>query len=111
MKETTVYCSFCKRSKDEVKILIAGEEGHICENCVAHAQEIIEHELALTPARSASFTPTVAKPLEINKFLDQYVIGQDEAKKILAVAVYNHYKRLQQKIQDDVEIEKSNIIM
>ncbi|MHB1922473.1 MAG: ATP-dependent Clp protease ATP-binding subunit ClpX [Chitinophagaceae bacterium] len=110
MKEPIMHCSFCKRSRDEVKILIAGDEGHICENCVANAQEIIDQELS--PSKSSPFfEPKIAKPVEIKKFLDDYVIGQDEAKKILAVAVYNHYKRLNQKILDDVEIEKSNIIM
>lgn len=111
MKDAGIHCSFCKRGKDEVKILIAGEEGHICEECVAHAREIIEQELAPSAPRSTAFTPKIAKPVEINKFLDQYVIGQEDAKKVLAVAVYNHYKRLRQKVQDDVEIEKSNIIM
>lgn len=107
-----VHCSFCGRSRDEVQILIAGEQGHICENCVSHAQEIIDHEIGPKQQGSTkSFKLKVAKPVEIKKFLDQYVIGQDEAKKILAVAVYNHYKRLQQQIGDDVEIEKSNIIM
>jgi ATP-dependent Clp protease ATP-binding subunit ClpX len=110
MKEENIHCSFCGRSKDEVRILIAGENGHICENCVANAQEIIEHELPHTK-QSSSFLPKIAKPVEIKKFLDEYVIGQDDAKKILSVAVYNHYKRLQQKVQDDVEIEKSNVIM
>lgn len=114
MKESKIRCSFCNRSKDEVQILIAGAEGHICENCVANAQEIIEQELFQQQGKKAPshFVPKVAKPVEIKKFLDEYVIGQDDAKKILAVAVYNHYKRLNQQIgDDDVEIEKSNIIM
>ncbi|PSL36077.1 ATP-dependent Clp protease ATP-binding subunit ClpX [Chitinophaga ginsengisoli] len=114
MKETKIRCSFCNRSKDEVQILIAGAEGHICENCVANAQEIIEQELFQQQGKKAPshFVPKVAKPVEIKKFLDEYVIGQDDAKKILAVAVYNHYKRLNQQVgDDDVEIEKSNIIM
>ncbi|WP_160713869.1 ATP-dependent Clp protease ATP-binding subunit ClpX [Chitinophaga solisilvae] len=117
MKESKIRCSFCNRSKDDVQILIAGAEGHICENCVANAQEIIDAELfspGKKPASSgaASVMPKVAKPVELKKFLDEYVIGQDDAKKILAVAVYNHYKRLNQQIGDDeVEIEKSNIIM
>ncbi len=110
MKSTEIHCSFCKRTKDEVKILIAGEEGHICENCVANARDIIEHELSSYKA-SADFTQKIAKPVEIKKFLDEYVIGQDEAKKIMAVAVYNHYKRLRQRLGEEVEIEKSNIIM
>lgn len=117
MAKNPLHCSFCGRNRDEVKILIAGQEGHICENCVEHAQEIIDQELTLKDEKgSTSFKLTVKKPVEIKKFLDEYAIGQDEAKKVLAVAVYNHYKRLQQKQPDtnaanDVEIEKSNIIM
>lgn len=117
MKDSKIRCSFCNRNKDEVRILIAGAEGHICENCVANAQEIIEQELSpggepRKPAGSSNFIPKVSKPVEIKKFLDEYVIGQDDAKKILAVAVYNHYKRLNQQVADDeVEIEKSNLIM
>src|SRR4029078_792365 len=113
MAKNILHCSFCGRSRDEVKILIAGQEGHICENCVEHAREIIEQELMIRDEKTvSSFKLTVKKPVEIKKFLDEYVIGQDEAKKVLAVAVYNHYKRLQQKnAEGDVEIEKSNIIM
>jgi len=115
MAKNPLHCSFCGRNRDEVKILIAGQEGHICENCVEHAREIIEQELMTKDDRTpSSFKLTVKKPVEIKKFLDEYVIGQDEAKRVLAVAVYNHYKRLQQKTGDstsDVEIEKSNIIM
>src|SRR6201989_1153930 len=115
MAKNILHCSFCGRSRDEVKILIAGQEGHICENCVEHAREIIEQELVIRDEKTtSSFKLTVKKPVEIKKFLDEYVIGQEEAKKVLAVAVYNHYKRLQQKSSDannDVEIEKSNIIM
>src|SRR5689334_9565861 len=114
MAKNTLHCSFCGRSRDEVKILIAGQEGHICENCVEHAQEIIQQELIIREdsAPASQFKLTVKKPVEIKRYLDEYVIGQDDAKKVLAVAVYNHYKRLQQKIgESDVEIEKSNIIM
>ena len=115
MAKNPLHCSFCGRNRDEVKILIAGQEGHICENCVEHAREIIEQELMTKDERTpSSFKLTVKKPVEIKKFLDEYVIGQDEAKRVLAVAVYNHYKRLQQKTGEsagDVEIEKSNIIM
>jgi ATP-dependent Clp protease ATP-binding subunit ClpX len=116
MAKNPLHCSFCGRNRDEVKILIAGQEGHICENCVEHAREIIEQELMTKDERiPSSFKLTVKKPVEIKKFLDEYVIGQDEAKRVLAVAVYNHYKRLQQKSNEtstsDVEIEKSNIIM
>ncbi len=117
MAKNPLHCSFCGRNRDEVKILIAGQEGHICENCVEHAREIIEQELMVRDEKTpSSFKLTVKKPIEIKKFLDEYVIGQDEAKKVLAVAVYNHYKRLQQKNTDsnpgsEIEIEKSNIVM
>lgn len=121
MAKNILHCSFCGRSRDEVKILIAGQEGHICENCVEHAREIIEQELMVRDEKSPSsaFKLTIKKPMEIKKFLDEYVIGQDEAKKVLAVAVYNHYKRLQQRgaenpqagTNNEIEIEKSNIVM
>jgi len=112
-KQSNLHCSFCGRSRDEVKILIAGQEGHICENCVEHAQEIIVQELQQRQENQTSqYRFNIRKPLEVKDFLDQYIIGQDNAKKILSVAVYNHYKRITQKVQhDDVEIEKSNIIM
>lgn len=114
-KQQILHCSFCGRSRDEVKILIAGQDGHICENCVEHAQEIISQELTAQvetkhPA-SGNHKLSVRKPVDIKKFLDDYIIGQDDAKKILAVAVYNHYKRLNQKADNEVEIEKSNIVM
>jgi ATP-dependent Clp protease ATP-binding subunit ClpX len=114
MAKTTLHCSFCGRSRDEVKILIAGQEGHICENCVEHAREIIDQELMVKNenASPSQFKLNVKKPIEVKKFLDEYVIGQDDAKRVLAVAVYNHYKRLQQKPADsDIEIEMSNIVM
>ena len=113
-KQQVLHCSFCGRSREDVKILIAGQDGHICENCVEHAQEIIAQEI---PAATGKSQPTVSgklnarKPTEIKQFLDEYVIGQDDAKKVLAVAFYNHYKRLNQKQDSEVEIEKSNIIM
>ncbi len=114
-KASQLHCSFCGRNRDEVKILIAGQDGHICENCVEHAQEIIAQELTAKqegPAGNNNFKLNVRRPAEIKKFLDEYVIGQDDAKKVLSVAVYNHYKRVNSKLQpDDVEIEKSNIIM
>jgi ATP-dependent Clp protease ATP-binding subunit ClpX len=113
MAKSTLHCSFCGRNRDEVKILIAGQEGHICENCVEHAREIIDQELMIRHDQASSqYKLTVKKPVEIKKFLDEYVIGQDDAKKVLAVAVYNHYKRLQHKqVESDIEIEKSNIVM
>jgi ATP-dependent Clp protease ATP-binding subunit ClpX len=114
MAKNPLHCSFCGRNRDEVKILIAGQDGHICENCVEHAQEIIDQELTVKDDKSTpAFKLTVKKPIEVKKFLDEYAIGQDEAKKVLAVAVYNHYKRLQHRSTDnnEIEIEKSNIIM
>ena len=117
MAKNILHCSFCGRSRDEVKILIAGQEGHICENCVDHAREIIEQELMVRDEKTtpSTFKLTVKKPMEVKKFLDEYIIGQDEAKKVMAVAVYNHYKRLQYKSnegpKDEIEIEKSNIVM
>ncbi len=116
-KQQVLHCSFCGRRRDEVQILIAGQDGHICENCVEHAQDILKQEFpALSENKNSQSSNTklvVKKPVEIKKFLDDYVIGQEDAKKVLAVAVYNHYKRLNQKAvnQSDVEIDKSNIIM
>lgn len=104
-------CSFCGREKKEVNLLIAGMEGHICDNCVEQAHAIVEEELK----KDESFSNgplKLMKPQEIKSFLDQYVIGQNHAKRILSVAVYNHYKRLNQPVSaDETEIEKSNIIM
>ena len=103
MAKTTLHCSFCGRSRDEVKILIAGQEGHICENCVEHAREIIDQELMVRneTTNSSQYKLNVKKPMELKRFLDEYVIGQDDAKKVLAVAVYNHYKRLKQNPADN----------
>ncbi len=107
-------CSFCGRSENEVRLLITGINGFICEDCAKQAYEIIQSTGVLTPkAGEGKFVlKEVPKPVEIKKYLDEYIIGQDQAKRNLAVAVYNHYKRLQQpKDEDGVEIEKSNIIM
>lgn len=105
-------CSFCGREKDDVNLLIAGVSGHICDFCIEQAHGIIQEE---TKSDGSAFNIDkldLKKPKEIKEFLDQYVIGQNNAKKVLSVAVYNHYKRLGQKIdKDDVEIEKSNIIL
>ena len=104
-------CSFCGREKKEVNLLIAGMEGHICDTCVEQAHAIVEEEFRKEDDFSSKEL-NLMKPQEIKNFLDQYVIGQDQAKKILSVAVYNHYKRLNQPVSDDeTEIEKSNIIM
>jgi len=112
-KTENIQCSFCGRSREEVKILIAGQEGHICEHCIEHAHEIVGKEFHQKKEAGKAGTLKVQKPVAIKKFMDQYIIGQDEAKKILCVAVYNHFKRinLPTTIKDDVEIEKSNVIM
>jgi len=115
-KQESIRCSFCGRPREEAKILISGTDGHICEQCVEHAREIVHQEIGDAPATtpvssSGTFSPVIKKPIEIKSFLDEYVIGQDDAKKILSVAVYNHYKRLNQQKDNDVEIEKSNVVM
>lgn len=108
-KETS--CSFCGRPRSQVKILIAGISGHICDGCITQAQAIIKEELNDT--KEAPKSPMkLLKPVEIKNKLDEYVIGQDAAKKTLSVAVYNHYKRLNQKVDDDgIEIDKSNVVL
>lgn len=113
MKE--INCSFCGRKKSEVSILIAGISGHICDDCASQAHQIVSEEAKGTsPEVKADLQFQMQKPAEIKKFLDDYVIGQDEAKKFLSVAVYNHYKRITQSSRidtDGVEIEKSNVIL
>ena len=108
-------CSFCGRTERECRLLITGVNGYICENCAEQAYRIVQENLTDTPQASGKGhfkMKAVPKPVDIKKYLDQYVIGQDEAKRFLSVAVYNHYKRLQQpEDKDGVEIEKSNIIM
>jgi ATP-dependent Clp protease ATP-binding subunit ClpX len=114
MAKEPEHCSFCGRKKSEVTMLIAGLEAKICDICIEQASLIVRDEI---PAKQQDFNqPKLLKPNEIKKHLDQYVIGQDEAKRILAVAVYNHYKRInrittRKKDQDEVEIEKSNIVL
>lgn len=113
-RRTKNRCSFCGRSEDEVSLLITGVNGFICDGCATQAYEIVKENLERkkkdeVPSLNLAELP---KPMQIKAFLDQYVIGQDDAKRFLAVSVYNHYKRLLQKdAGDDVEIEKSNIIM
>jgi len=106
-------CSFCGRSKNEVGMLLSGIEGHICNNCLQQGYEVVKEELGAGAKVSASGLQfDLVKPKDLKAYLDQYVIGQEEAKKHLSVAVYNHYKRLMQPVQeDDVKIEKSNILM
>ena len=115
-KESQVKCSFCGREKKDTSVLIAGIEGYICDNCVTQAQGIVKEESSAKINLSLDNELKLMKPIEIKKHLDHYVIGQDKAKKILSVAVYNHYKRLAQhttKIgsEEEVEIEKSNILL
>ena len=107
-------CSFCGRGENEVKLLITGVDGYICESCAQQAYDIVESTGVLhqNDADAKFALKEVPKPVDIKEYLDEYIIGQDQAKRSMAVAVYNHYKRLQQPVSDDgVEIEKSNIIM
>lgn len=106
----TVTCSFCGRNKKDVNLMVSGINAHICDKCIDQANQILKEE---NKTEEDTDTPefSLMKPLEIKSHLDQYVIGQNEAKKVISVAVYNHYKRLQQQDIDDVVIEKSNIIM
>ena len=121
------HCSVCGKDKTETLMLIAGINAHICEVCVEQAHDIVQEELyggekkggrsksgtdgKLTSDKQNTFSSQILSPIEMKEKLDQYIIGQDEAKKYLSVAVYNHYKRLQQPKEDDVEIEKSNILL
>lgn len=112
-QKENIKCSFCGRDKGEALVLIAGIDGHICEVCVEQAHDIIKDEIEQKEplGKTSDFSlPTNVTPQHIKTYLDQYVIGQNEAKKFLSVAVYNHYKRLNHKLGDDVEIEKSNIL-
>ena len=107
-----IKCSFCGSGKQDTLMLIAGLDAHICDKCVSQAGQIVAEELNSRKSKSEQSAVNLLKPIEIKNHLDQYVIGQDQAKKVLSVAVYNHYKRLNQKVgKDEVEIEKSNIIM
>jgi ATP-dependent Clp protease ATP-binding subunit ClpX len=114
MERKEIKCSFCGRNKSEVNVLIAGITGHICDNCISQAQNIIKEEVQQKATQKIDSSIVLQKPEEIKNFLDNFIIGQNDAKKFLSVAVYNHYKRLTQKpasSTDDIEIEKSNIIM
>lgn len=111
MSKKEEKCSFCGRPRSDTNMLIAGLDAHICDYCIEQAQDILREELKSTSKKDFSKIK-LHKPAEIKQYLDQYVIGQDDAKKVLAVAVYNHFKRIGQTIgKDDVEIEKSNIIL
>ncbi len=112
-KKEELECSFCKRKKEETNLLIAGVDAHICDKCIEQAHGIVlEESISEKENKSSDFL--VRKPKEIKDFLDQYIIGQDQSKKVMSVAVYNHYKRLLQKpstTEEEIEIEKSNIVL
>ncbi len=110
MSEEELTCSFCGRAKPQTDLLIAGLDAHICDRCIAQAHGIVEEEGSDTPEDKASFE--LKAPKQIKAFLDQFVIGQNEAKKVLSVAVYNHYKRiLNPQIDEEIEIQKSNLLL
>jgi ATP-dependent Clp protease ATP-binding subunit ClpX len=113
-KKEDLECSFCKRKKEETNLLIAGVDAHICDKCIEQAHGIVLEETISEQNEKAASEFLVKKPVEIKDFLDEYIIGQNHAKRVMAVAVYNHYKRLLQGPStkgDEVEIEKSNIIL
>ncbi|SNR67382.1 ATP-dependent Clp protease ATP-binding subunit ClpX [Lutibacter agarilyticus] len=113
-KDEVLECSFCGRKKPETDLLIAGLDAHICDKCIEQAHGIVIEEIAESKSSSLTSELIVHKPKEIKAFLDQYMIGQDQAKRVMAVAVYNHYKRLLQpesKDEEEIEIEKSNIVI
>jgi ATP-dependent Clp protease ATP-binding subunit ClpX len=113
-EKDNIKCSFCGRDKQDTAVLIAGINGHICDRCIAQAYQIVNEEFASKQEKNLDQSLKVLKPMEIKTFLNDFVIGQDQAKKVLAVAVYNHFKRLVQKPDEenaDVEVEKSNIIL
>ena len=110
MSEEEILCSFCGRAKSQTKLLIAGLDAHICDICISQADMIVKDDEA--SKELSDFIVDLRPPLEIKNFLDQHVIGQEQAKKTLAVAVYNHYKRInQRKLSDDIEIQKSNLLL
>lgn len=114
-EEKEIKCSFCGRTKKDTDVLIAGITGHICNHCVTQAQTIVKDEIGSKTASTFSAVQLM-KPIDIKKHLDEYIIGQDDAKKVLSVAVYNHYKRLilnqaKTTAKDEIEVDKSNVIM
>ena len=110
MSEEEILCSFCGRTKSQTKLLIAGLDAHICDICISQADMIVKDDE--TSKESNDFSVDLKPPIEIKNFLDLHVIGQEQAKKTLSVAVYNHYKRINQKqLTDDIEIQKSNLLL
>jgi len=113
-KDEVLECSFCGRKKPETDLLIAGLDAHICDKCIEQAHGIVVEEIAQQSSSTLTSELIVKKPKEIKAFIDQYMIGQDKAKRVMSVAVYNHYKRLLQpesKDEEEIEIEKSNIVI
>lgn len=114
-KENHIHCSFCGRDKQDTLVLIAGIQGHICDQCIQQAYRIVKEEQDAKKNSAISSALTLLKPMEIKRHLDEYVIGQEQAKKVLSVAVYNHYKRIAQKPgkknAEEIDIEKSNIVL
>ena len=112
MSDKNLICSFCGLSKTQTNLLVAGQEAHICDSCIEQAYGIIIEESKRGEDTLKNEEFKISKPKEIKGFLDDYVIGQDQTKKVLSVAVYNHYKRLNQKqSKNDIEIDKSNILI
>ena len=111
MSKNDITCSFCGRKRKEVGELLSGVSGHICEGCVEQAHTIVQQELQQNDKKEVLTELNMVKPNQIKERLDEYVIGQEDAQRILSVAVYNHYKRLGQEVVDEVEIEKSNVML
>ncbi len=111
MAKEELECSFCGRKKPETNLLIAGLDAHICDRCIEQAHGIVLEESKQSKSGELSSELVLKKPIEIKKFLDEFIIGQEVTKKVMSVAVYNHYKRLLQVSNDETEIQKSNIIM
>ena len=113
-KENIIHCAFCGRNKQETKMLIAGQQGHICDACVAEAFKIVSADAEIKSKEGVKQSLKLLKPHAIKEYLDLYIVGQDEAKKVISVAVYNHFKRVvnaKKDSKDEVEVEKSNVIL
>lgn len=107
-----INCSFCGKKKSDVNLMIGGITGHICDSCATQANKIVDEELDSKAKKDLALDLNLLKPVQIKAHLDEHIIGQEQAKKVLSVAVYNHFKRLTQKVEaDDIEIEKSNVVM
>ena len=111
MSKSDLQCSFCGKKKDQTSLLIAGIDAHICDLCIEQANGIILQENSSVDSKGEKSKLELLKPQQIKLFLDDYVVGQDYTKKVISVSVYNHYKRINQEIENEVEIEKSNVIM